>query len=64
MPYRPEPVPGVMGRVDAGDVCSAMDDNQTHAAVFLDRDGVINEERGYVHLPDEFILLPGFSPAC
>jgi len=27
-------------------------------AVFLDRDGVINEERGYVHSPAEFSLLP------
>jgi D-glycero-D-manno-heptose 1,7-bisphosphate phosphatase len=27
-------------------------------AVFLDRDGVINEERGYVHTPDQFILIP------
>lgn len=28
-------------------------------AVFLDRDGVINEERQYVHLIDDFVLLPG-----
>ena len=27
-------------------------------AVFLDRDGVINEERGYVHSLDQFVLLP------
>jgi D-glycero-D-manno-heptose 1,7-bisphosphate phosphatase len=27
-------------------------------AVFLDRDGVINEERGYVHTPDQFVLIP------
>jgi D-glycero-D-manno-heptose 1,7-bisphosphate phosphatase len=27
-------------------------------AVFLDRDGVINEERGYVHTPEQFVLLP------
>lgn len=28
-------------------------------AVFLDRDGVINEDIGYVHRPEDFRLLPG-----
>lgn len=28
-------------------------------AAFLDRDGVINEDRGYVHHSEEFVLLPG-----
>jgi len=28
-------------------------------AAFIDRDGVINEERGYVHRPEDFRLLPG-----
>jgi histidinol-phosphate phosphatase family protein len=28
-------------------------------AVFLDRDGTINEDRGYVSDPDELVLLPG-----
>ena len=32
-------------------------------AVFLDRDGVINEERGYVHTPDQFVLIPGIVDA-
>lgn len=32
-------------------------------AVFLDRDGVINEERGYVHKADDFALLPGVVAA-
>jgi len=32
-------------------------------AVFLDRDGVINEERGYVHKEDDFALLPGVVAA-
>lgn len=27
-------------------------------AAFIDRDGVINEERGYVHRIDDFVLLP------
>ncbi len=28
-------------------------------AVFLDRDGTINEERGYINHPSRFILIPG-----
>jgi D-glycero-D-manno-heptose 1,7-bisphosphate phosphatase len=28
-------------------------------AVFLDRDGVLNEDRDYVHLPADFVWLPG-----
>jgi D-glycero-D-manno-heptose 1,7-bisphosphate phosphatase len=27
-------------------------------AAFIDRDGVINEDTGYVHKPEDFILLP------
>jgi len=30
-------------------------------AAFIDRDGVINEERNYVHQVDDFVLLPGVS---
>jgi D-glycero-D-manno-heptose 1,7-bisphosphate phosphatase len=30
-----------------------------HPAAFIDRDGVINEERHYVHRIDDFVLLPG-----
>lgn len=32
-------------------------------AAFLDRDGVINEDHGYVHRPEEFALLPGVERA-
>lgn len=32
-------------------------------AVFLDRDGVLNEDCGYVHRIEDFILLPGTGPA-
>ena len=35
------------------------DRQPSRAAVFLDRDGVINEERGHVHRPQDFVLLPG-----
>lgn len=28
---------------------------------FIDRDGVINEERGYVHRDEDFVLLPGVA---
>lgn len=32
-------------------------------AAFLDRDGVINEDRGYVHRMEDFVLLPGVADA-
>ena len=31
----------------------------TRAAVFLDRDGTLNEDRGYVTAVEDFVLLPG-----
>lgn len=33
-------------------------------AVFLDRDGVINEERGHVHTIENFHFLPGALEGC
>ena len=36
----------------------------TWPAVFLDRDGVINKERGYVHKTDEFCFIDGVFDAC
>jgi D-glycero-D-manno-heptose 1,7-bisphosphate phosphatase len=32
-------------------------------AAFLDRDGVINEDRGYVHRVEDFVLLPAVPEA-
>src|SRR5580765_325848 len=32
-------------------------------AVFLDRDGVLNEEKNYLHRVEDFILIPGSSAA-
>jgi D-glycero-D-manno-heptose 1,7-bisphosphate phosphatase len=32
-------------------------------AVFFDRDGVINEDLGYVHMPEQFRFLPGAPDA-
>lgn len=36
----------------------------TRPAVFLDRDGVINEETGYVHKTGEFRFIDGVFDAC
>lgn len=35
-----------------------MDDINMSKAIFLDRDGVINEERGYVHCASNFTFIP------
>ncbi|TAK95572.1 MAG: HAD family hydrolase [Verrucomicrobia bacterium] len=37
--------------------------SQMHSAVFLDRDGVLNEEKNYLHRVEDFVLLPGVLPA-
>jgi D-glycero-D-manno-heptose 1,7-bisphosphate phosphatase len=37
---------------------------ETQPAVFLDRDGVINKERGYVHLIEDFHFIDGVFEAC
>ena len=34
------------------------------AAIFLDRDGVINIDHGYVHKPEEFQFIEGVFTAC
>lgn len=34
-----------------------------HVAVFLDRDGTINEEMGYINHIDRFVLIPGAAGA-
>ena len=34
-----------------------------HAAVFLDRDGTLNEDPGFISRPDELILFPGVVEA-
>lgn len=36
---------------------------QPQRAVFLDRDGVVNEERGYISSPDQLALIPGAAQA-
>jgi len=37
---------------------------EARPAVFLDRDGVINEEKGYVHNKDNFHFIDGVFDAC
>lgn len=34
-----------------------------HSAIFLDRDGTINEEMGYINHIDRFMLMPGAAAA-
>jgi D-glycero-D-manno-heptose 1,7-bisphosphate phosphatase len=34
-------------------------EKKLHHAAFIDRDGVINEERNYVHMIKDFIFIPG-----
>ena len=38
-------------------------DNMVRPALFLDRDGVINKDHGYVHRVENFELLPGIAAA-
>ena len=33
------------------------------AAIFIDRDGTLNEEVGYLHKPEEVVLIPGAARA-
>jgi D-glycero-D-manno-heptose 1,7-bisphosphate phosphatase len=39
------------------------EDPVTKPAVFLDRDGTINEQMGYINHPSRFIVLPGVAEA-
>ncbi|RUO78185.1 D-glycero-beta-D-manno-heptose-1,7-bisphosphate 7-phosphatase [Idiomarina tyrosinivorans] len=36
----------------------------TSKALFLDRDGVVNEDHGYVSTPDQFSFIDGIFAAC
>jgi D-glycero-D-manno-heptose 1,7-bisphosphate phosphatase len=40
------------------------DKMKVNKAVFLDRDGVINKDTGYVHLVDDFEYIDGVFEAC
>lgn len=35
-----------------------------NSALFLDRDGVINVDRGHVHRPEQFEFVPGIFPSA
>jgi D-glycero-D-manno-heptose 1,7-bisphosphate phosphatase len=36
-----------------------MAEDMRSSALFLDRDGIINVDRGYIHRPDQFEFVPG-----
>lgn len=38
--------------------------SSTSKALFLDRDGVINVDVGYAHLPEQIIFMPGIFDVC
>lgn len=42
---------------------SDRDAGQARAAVFIDRDGTLNEEVDYLHRPEEVVLIPGAGAA-
>jgi D-glycero-D-manno-heptose 1,7-bisphosphate phosphatase len=42
---------------------SAINNRQSGAAVFIDRDGTLNEDIGYVSTPDELVLYPWAAEA-
>src|SRR5262249_38075081 len=39
--------------------CEGIGAAMANSALFLDRDGVINVDHGYVHRPDQFEFVPG-----
>jgi D-glycero-D-manno-heptose 1,7-bisphosphate phosphatase len=48
---------------DAGNPQSAIRNSQFFRAIFIDRDGTLNEDIGYVSTPDELILYPWAAEA-
>lgn len=40
-----------------------MADAVTRPAIFMDRDGTLNEEVGYLHRPEDVVLVPGAAEA-
>lgn len=51
----------MVARKDAATPPAAV--RKTRRAVFVDRDGTINVEKGYVHRPEDFELIPGAGEA-
>src|SRR5262245_47683162 len=51
-----------LGRYEAGCSPAQRHQHSNGAALFLDRDGVINVDRGYVHRRDQFEFIAGIFP--
>lgn len=43
---------------------SAKNPPESRRALFLDRDGIINEDTGYPHRPDQIVFCPGIFDVC
>lgn len=52
-----------LGTANSKSSQSAIRNQQSSAAIFIDRDGTINEDRGYISNPDDLIIYPWVAEA-
>ena len=55
---------GINNNIEGLYIFSMMGTDEKRKAIFLDRDGVVNEDHGYTYLEDDFEFLDGVFPAC